>query len=195
VVLIDDARLFLAPPPLPSSADQWPSLSDVIERLRALSQTHEMMVVNDVIAFYPNESRAAMVKYAREHGVDWLVMMHQARRYDDLVRQGSTLRSEQELVQRPLEALRKEREAVEMFPNDEDSRLLAENVSAKVLVRALARRLLRRARLVTERIGVFWGQRRLSSVLDRLKRPSERRQVTDARAQFQHRAIRKRKLE
>ncbi len=152
VVLIDDARLFLAPPPPPSSAEQWPGLNEVMEKLRALSQAHEIMVVNDVIAYYPQEARGAMFTYAREHGVDWLVMMHRARGYDDLVQQCSKLRSEQEFAQRALEALHNQRQIpgapLEVFANDPGARPLAETVSARVLVKALARRLLRRANLV-----------------------------------------------
>jgi hypothetical protein len=33
VVLIDDARLFLAPPPKPHRADQWPNLEDIAEAI------------------------------------------------------------------------------------------------------------------------------------------------------------------
>ena len=72
VVLIDDARLFLAPPPEPHDVTQWPTLDEVVRALRAASASHELMVVNDVIAFYPPEARDAIHRYARAHGMDWL---------------------------------------------------------------------------------------------------------------------------
>ena len=72
VVLIDDARLFLTTPPHPHDVTQWPSFDAIARALRDLSPTHELMVVNDVIAFFPSAARAALVEYAREHGVDWL---------------------------------------------------------------------------------------------------------------------------
>jgi len=72
VVLIDDARLFLAPPPEPHDVTQWPSFDQIVRALRRLSEGHEVMVVNDVIAFFPPAAQGAMTAFAREHGVDWL---------------------------------------------------------------------------------------------------------------------------
>jgi hypothetical protein len=76
IILIDDARLFLAPPLAPHEISQWPALSQIISGLSALSNEHELMVINDVIAFFPTKARAAMVAYAQLHGVDWLSIMH-----------------------------------------------------------------------------------------------------------------------
>jgi myosin heavy subunit len=72
VILIDDARLFLAPPPKPHEASQWPSLDNIINKLHKLSNQHEIMVINDVIVFYPTNVREPITEYAREVGVDWL---------------------------------------------------------------------------------------------------------------------------
>ena len=72
VILIDDARLFLATPPEPHAIAQWPSLDQIITSLRALSEQHELMVINDVIAFYPKNIHGSIVRYARKYGVDWL---------------------------------------------------------------------------------------------------------------------------
>jgi hypothetical protein len=87
VVLIDDARLFLAPPAEPHEASQWPAFDDVLERLRKLSGSHEIMVVNDVIAFYPPATREAVSEYARARGVDLLALTH---RLDELERELAT---------------------------------------------------------------------------------------------------------
>jgi hypothetical protein len=72
VILIDDARLFLAPPPAPHESSQWPRFQQILDRLVQLSSRHEVMVVNDVIAFFPQRALAAMHRYARECGIDWL---------------------------------------------------------------------------------------------------------------------------
>ena len=72
IVLIDDARLFLAPPPEPHDVSQWPSFQQVLTALREVSDRHELMVVNDVIAFFPPKARRAVIDYARKYGIDWL---------------------------------------------------------------------------------------------------------------------------
>jgi hypothetical protein len=71
-VLIDDARLFMATPPDPHEISNWPGLSALLDGLRCLSETHELMVVNDVIVLFPATATEAMTRYARHFGVDLL---------------------------------------------------------------------------------------------------------------------------
>lgn len=52
VILIDDARLFLSPPPLPHKAHKWPIYDNII---RVLPQNWRTMVYEDVIYVYPNK--------------------------------------------------------------------------------------------------------------------------------------------
>lgn len=73
VVLIDDARLFLAPPLAPHEISQWPGFHQIITQLLTMSAEHEIMVINDVIAFFPKQVRTVMETYAQSHGTDWLV--------------------------------------------------------------------------------------------------------------------------
>ena len=72
VLLIDDARLFLAPPQAPHDLTLWPGFHQVCVGLQALSSGHELMVINDVIVFYPPGARQALQAFARQHGIDWL---------------------------------------------------------------------------------------------------------------------------
>lgn len=72
VILIDDARLFLAPPPAPHETSQWPSIDSIITALKQTSLQHELSVVNDVIIFYPKLVRDSVISYAKKQGVDWL---------------------------------------------------------------------------------------------------------------------------
>jgi hypothetical protein len=52
-ILIDDARLFLAPPPSPHKLSAWPTL---IEILHTLPNDWKMIVFEDVIYLLPQES-------------------------------------------------------------------------------------------------------------------------------------------
>lgn len=73
VVLIDDARLFLAPPLAPHEISQWPSFYQIVSCLLSMSNEHELMVVNDVIVFFPTKAKVAMEIYAQTNGMDWLL--------------------------------------------------------------------------------------------------------------------------
>lgn len=79
VVLIDDARLFLAPPPPPHTSADWPRLSQIVRSFDTLSASHEFMVVNDVIAFFPARITDEVVTYASSQAIDWLAAMHRLR--------------------------------------------------------------------------------------------------------------------
>ena len=53
VVLIDDARLFLSPPPAPHPTEGWPTFREVIEGLAAIGPAHETLVIDDVFVLAP----------------------------------------------------------------------------------------------------------------------------------------------
>jgi len=72
VVLIDDARLFLSPPLSPHEISHWPTFHQIVTALLGMSAEHELMVINDVVAFYPKQAQAAVVAYAQANGCDWL---------------------------------------------------------------------------------------------------------------------------
>jgi glycosyltransferase involved in cell wall biosynthesis len=76
VLLIDDARFFLSPPLAPHEISQWPNFHQIITSLIALSKEHSIMVINDVIAFYPNKIKSEMDAFAQTHGVDWPELRH-----------------------------------------------------------------------------------------------------------------------
>ena len=81
VVAIDDARLYLCPPPAPHRLADWPDFHDIVCALLDLSSTHRLMVMDDVILFYPERLRTALEKHAHEHGADWLKLARDARRW------------------------------------------------------------------------------------------------------------------
>jgi len=75
-ILIDDARLYLCAPPLPHDCAGWPDFHTVLMLLLSLSSKHRVMVLNDVIIFFPARITAAMNDFAHRHGADWLVIHH-----------------------------------------------------------------------------------------------------------------------
>ncbi|HMB90213.1 MAG TPA: glycosyltransferase [Rhodothermales bacterium] len=87
VVLIDDARYFLAPPGQPHIIAQWPTFEEVSQGLRALSADHELIVVNDVLVFHPPDLREVLRSFAHTHGVDWLGMVDRSREHDRMLRE------------------------------------------------------------------------------------------------------------
>lgn len=87
VVLIDDARLFLAPPLAPHEISHWPSFHQIVISLLALSSEHELAVVNDVIVFFPKQAKSAMEAYAQFHGIDWLLASNCLKENGSFMRQ------------------------------------------------------------------------------------------------------------
>jgi len=65
VVLIDDARLFLEPPPLPLDAAQWPSIGEICEAFAGGANRRFLAVHDDVVFAVPESLRPPLV--------DWLV--------------------------------------------------------------------------------------------------------------------------
>jgi len=88
VVLIDDARLYLCPPPAPHRFADWPDFHAILTGLQALSPNHRLMVLNDVILFYPEIMQLEMSLFAHKHGVDWLVIANDSRRFGPKRRRG-----------------------------------------------------------------------------------------------------------
>jgi len=68
-ILVDDARLFLAPPPKPHSPDQWPDIVSVINVLNS-NQTRFIVVIDDVIIAVPGYARQLITKYCQDVNID-----------------------------------------------------------------------------------------------------------------------------
>ncbi len=110
IILIDDARLFLCPPPRPHEISQWPSFDSVLKRLRGLSSAHEIMILNDVIICFPAVVRESLKFYAHEHSTDWLTVMDKARDYDLLLAQ---LKEKEDAVQEKESAIQEKEAAIQ----------------------------------------------------------------------------------
>lgn len=66
VVLIDDARLFLAPPPQPHDPSQWPNVAQLVDALVRSKPGHDVIVAHDIVVAVP--ARAADLAAAFAHG-------------------------------------------------------------------------------------------------------------------------------
>jgi hypothetical protein len=81
VVLIDDARLYLCPPPAPHRLADWPDFHEVNQALSQLSSGHRLAVYDDVLLFYPGSIRAGLTEFMHKHGADWLHLANLAREF------------------------------------------------------------------------------------------------------------------
>ena len=70
-IVIDDARLFAAPPPAPHDVAQWPTLDAVMDALRDNGRSPYIVYIEDVIVAVPQEARQVVIDYCRHpsHGV------------------------------------------------------------------------------------------------------------------------------
>ncbi len=87
VIAIDDARLFLAPPPSLEIAQQWPPFDEVLTALRSCANRHRITVFNDVIWAIPVAAARDFDAYAKRNSVDWLAVAEKARTYDSVLAQ------------------------------------------------------------------------------------------------------------
>ena len=70
VILIDDARLFLAPPPPPHEADHWPTIANICETLDRGTAKRHISVFRDVIVAVPSTFRHCVVDFLRAAAID-----------------------------------------------------------------------------------------------------------------------------
>jgi hypothetical protein len=64
-VFIDDARLFLSPPPAPHEPESWPQIGEVVDAVRRLGDQY-VVVFEDVIVAVPQAARDLVVHAVRD---------------------------------------------------------------------------------------------------------------------------------
>lgn len=64
-VVIDDARLFIAPPPPPHKAEQRPTLIEVFDALRAVRPDHHTTVLDDQVFAVPRAARPVLDEFGQ----------------------------------------------------------------------------------------------------------------------------------
>jgi hypothetical protein len=63
-VLIDDARLFLEPPPPPHKPDQWPSLDEIVAAIHTTRPEHRVEVRHDIVVAVPPSASDLVDRFA-----------------------------------------------------------------------------------------------------------------------------------
>lgn len=64
-LFIDDARLFVAPPPMPHKMDQWPTLTQVTAALTSGDRPLEVLVLDDAFVAVPAAARLLVWQFAQ----------------------------------------------------------------------------------------------------------------------------------
>jgi hypothetical protein len=65
-VLIDDARLFVAPPPRPHRAEHWPSIAELCAALLAKHADAYVVVIDDAVVRVPARARSVLSDYCQD---------------------------------------------------------------------------------------------------------------------------------
>jgi hypothetical protein len=65
-MLIDDARLFLAPPPRPHLITQWPTIDQVVKALRPDGMERYIAVFDDVVIATPPHARDLVAEWCQD---------------------------------------------------------------------------------------------------------------------------------
>jgi hypothetical protein len=69
IVLIDDARLFLAPPPPPHEASHWPDIATICGLLSMPGANRYVVVHDDVIISMPDLAKPRFMEFIREEAL------------------------------------------------------------------------------------------------------------------------------
>ena len=128
-LLIDDARLYLAPPLYPHRVNEWPDLHDVMAKLLASSAGHRMMVLNDVIVFYPKPVGERLRSYASSNGVDYQL---QAMRTPELLPANRHLAEEEARLHSLYQECRRKSSAWFFSPTAWRARLLRNKIRRQI---------------------------------------------------------------
>lgn len=67
IILIDDARLFLGPPPWPNDPRQWPYIEKIFSTIKAKFPWHYTTIIDDYIISIPDEMKETLDQEWRDN--------------------------------------------------------------------------------------------------------------------------------
>jgi hypothetical protein len=62
-IFVDDARLFFSPPPAPHDHEHWPTIDQVVLRLKERRDDGYIAIFDDVIISVPAEAKSTVIAY------------------------------------------------------------------------------------------------------------------------------------
>ncbi|WP_377475544.1 MAG: FkbM family methyltransferase [Microcoleus anatoxicus] len=65
-IFIDDARLFLSPPPPPHLPQQWPDISAILNLLNSAKNSRHIVIIDDVIIAVPIRAKELIIQYCQD---------------------------------------------------------------------------------------------------------------------------------
>lgn len=69
-IFIDDARLFMSPPPSPHLVEQWPDITAVLDELNSVSNKY-IVITEDVIIAVPDFAKPILAQYYQSISVQY----------------------------------------------------------------------------------------------------------------------------
>jgi len=70
-IFIDDARLFLSPPPLPNQIDQWPTIDHILNTLQSGNERYYIVIFEDVVIAVPIFAKVTLARYLQSLNTKW----------------------------------------------------------------------------------------------------------------------------
>ncbi|TKX69195.1 hypothetical protein [Halorubrum sp. GN11GM_10-3_MGM] len=65
-IFIDDARLFCSPPPRPHDPEDWPTISEIVNKINTIEKSYYIIIVEDVIIAVPQHAKKTVQNYAQD---------------------------------------------------------------------------------------------------------------------------------
>lgn len=122
-ILIDDARLFLSPPPNPHRIEQWPGLNEIIATLSA-KKSRYTVIFEDAIVSVPDRAKAVVAQFCQDFNT---------KAWEEFARSGE-FRSATSLPKHPEDKKETKKITNSTFQGSGESQVIARFISAANVV-------------------------------------------------------------